>query len=90
MVRRVIIKTTGKSARITIALTATIGYNTYISKPRPAISLKWLTETILVTISQITNTKRTTNIREEGLVLLMTHLSTQAQLLTKVKICKSR
>ena len=90
MVKRVIIKTTGRSARIITVLTATIGYSTCISKHRPAISLKWSAETILVTIDQTINTKRTTSIREEGLDLLMMHLSTQAQLSTKVKICKSR
>ena len=75
MVKQVIIKIIGKSVRITTAPIVTIVCSIHTSKLHPGISLILLAETILETISQITNTKCV-----EELALLRMRLSTQEML----------
>jgi hypothetical protein len=75
MVKRVIIKITGKSVRITTAPIVTIVCSIHTSKLHPDTSLIWQVETILGTINQITNTKY-----EEEQAQLKMVLSTLAML----------
>ena len=75
MVKQAIIKIIGRSVRITTVPIVTIVCSIHTSKLHPGISLILLAETILETISQITNTKCV-----EELALLRMRLSTQEML----------